>query len=76
VPTLQTKKGLYGAVSVSVFLFLPETLPELFAVTRALANGLVELPRLEAGQHPGQDWNWDGRQGSIRDAIDAAAIAW
>ena len=29
----------YGAVSISVFLFLPGTLPESFAVTRALANG-------------------------------------
>jgi len=25
-------------------------------------------------QHPGQNWNWDGRQGSSRDAIDATAI--
>jgi len=30
---------LYGAVSVSVFVFLPGTLPESFAMTRALANG-------------------------------------
>jgi len=29
----------YGAVSVSVFVYLPETLPRSFAVTRALANG-------------------------------------
>jgi len=29
----------YGVVSVSVFMFLPETLPESFAATRALANG-------------------------------------
>ena len=29
----------YDAVSVSVFVFLPETLPESLAATRALANG-------------------------------------
>jgi len=29
----------YGTVSVSVFVFLPGTLPESFAAIRALANG-------------------------------------
>jgi len=51
------------------FLTCREALPESFATTRALANGWVDLPRLEAGQHPGRDWNWDSRRGSSRDAI-------
>jgi len=66
----------YGAVSVSVFLFLPGTLPESFAVT--IGKWIGRVAALGGGSAPGprRDWNWDGRQGSSRDAIDAAAIAW
>jgi len=37
--SFSVEAATYGVVSVSVFLFLPGTLPESFATTRALANG-------------------------------------